>query len=271
MAALSKPDVAKTAPIERKRTVAVQPVRKKSVALAAPAMNAPGLPDVAPTAPARAQRVTNQPTRRSAPVPVLAVAQAAMPLPDTTSHRAPQRTGTAFAPAKTKARANLRVAAAASPVIATASPAPSARLERPIAVAANTDPSRKKRVDIGSAPAALAPRTPAPVAVTPAPSRVTARTEAVAERSRGSDPEMSLQGVSLGSLASCVSDREEDLLKQRVLAAVRNRGTCESSLGTYRFVETKNLNAFSMWIERSSGRGASDRCVELTHALACLE
>jgi hypothetical protein len=80
-----------------------------------------------------------------------------------------------------------------------------------------------------------------------------------------------LRGVALGSLASCRSDREEDLLKQRVLAAVRNREVCTSSAGTYRFVETKNLNAFSMWIDRAASRGASDRCVELTNALACLE
>jgi hypothetical protein len=82
---------------------------------------------------------------------------------------------------------------------------------------------------------------------------------------------VALQGVPLGSLASCRSDREEDLLKQRVLAAVRNREACTSSAGTYRFVETKNLNAFSMFIDRSASRGASDRCVELTNALACLE
>jgi hypothetical protein len=35
-------------------------------------------------------------------------------------------------------------------------------------------------------------------------------------------------------------------------------------------VETKNLNAFLMWIERNPSRRAADRCVELRLALECL-
>ena len=41
--------------------------------------------------------------------------------------------------------------------------------------------------------------------------------------------------------------------------------------GSYRFVETKNLNAFLMWVERSAGRAQADRCQELAFALECLE
>jgi hypothetical protein len=79
-----------------------------------------------------------------------------------------------------------------------------------------------------------------------------------------------LAGVPLGSLASCVSDREEDRLKRRVIAALRGPAQCASSAGRFRFVETKNLNAFLMWTERSARRREADRCGELELALACL-
>lgn len=78
------------------------------------------------------------------------------------------------------------------------------------------------------------------------------------------------QGVPLGSLAACVSDQEEDRLKQRLLAAVTTQEDCVSAAGRYRFVETRNLNAFLMWVERASGRAEGDRCLELRHAIACL-
>jgi hypothetical protein len=77
--------------------------------------------------------------------------------------------------------------------------------------------------------------------------------------------------VPLGSLAACRSDREEDALKQRVLAAAKKPGECASAAGRYRLVETKNLNAFLMWIERAPNRPEADRCTELAFALECLE
>jgi len=86
-----------------------------------------------------------------------------------------------------------------------------------------------------------------------------------------SEPNAKLRGVPLGSLAACRTDRLEDDLKQKVLAAVRNRGECVSAAGRYSFVETKNLNAFLMWVERSSGRAEGDRCAELSYALSCLQ
>jgi hypothetical protein len=85
-----------------------------------------------------------------------------------------------------------------------------------------------------------------------------------------SEPNAKLRGVPLGSLAACRTDRLEDDLKQKVLAAVRNREECASAAGRYRFVETKNLNAFLMWIERAPGRAEGDRCAELSYALSCL-
>ena len=80
-----------------------------------------------------------------------------------------------------------------------------------------------------------------------------------------------MAGVPLGDLAACLSDREEDRLKQAVVAAVTTQEECISSKGTYRFIETKNLNAFLMWIDRAPARSVSDRCVELGYALECLQ
>lgn len=86
-----------------------------------------------------------------------------------------------------------------------------------------------------------------------------------------SEPNAKLRGVPLGSLAACRTDRLEDDLKQKVLAAVRNRAECVSAAGRYSFVETKNLNAFLMWVERASDRAQGDRCAELSFALSCLQ
>jgi hypothetical protein len=77
--------------------------------------------------------------------------------------------------------------------------------------------------------------------------------------------------VPLGELAACVSDREADRLKQAVVAAVTTQEKCVSAAGSYRFVETKNLNAFLMWIERAPSRPIEDRCSELRYALECLQ
>jgi hypothetical protein len=76
--------------------------------------------------------------------------------------------------------------------------------------------------------------------------------------------------VPLASLAVCVSEREEDALKRKLVAAVKAQRECVSRAGTYRFVETKNLNAFLMTIERAPSRREADRCVELRYALECI-
>jgi hypothetical protein len=55
-----------------------------------------------------------------------------------------------------------------------------------------------------------------------------------------------------------------------VLATVTKPGECTSAAGRYRLVETKNLNAFLMWIERAPHRPEADRCTELRLALECL-
>ncbi len=85
------------------------------------------------------------------------------------------------------------------------------------------------------------------------------------------NPNERLAGVPLGSLAACMSDRDEDALKRKLLATVRAQQECTSRAGRYRFLETKNLNAFLMWIEPAPDRRVADRCVELSMALECLK
>jgi Meckel syndrome type 1 protein len=139
---------------------------------------------------------------------------------------------------------------APAPERASARPGPT----RPVAFAGAASPSA--RAAPSETPAAIRER------VTAAPLPATAAR---------AEPEQKLRGVPLSALAACRTDQREDSLKLAVLAAVGKKRECSSAAGIYRFVETKNLNAFLMWIERAPGRAAVDRCGELSHALNCLE
>jgi hypothetical protein len=77
--------------------------------------------------------------------------------------------------------------------------------------------------------------------------------------------------VPLGSLSACVSDAQELALKQRLLSAVGARHECSSRAGRWRFLQTRNLNSFLVWVERAPQRAAGDRCSELSHAIACVQ
>ncbi|MCP4905284.1 MAG: hypothetical protein GY910_09915 [bacterium] len=112
----------------------------------------------------------------------------------------------------------------------------------------------------------------APQRPTVAPPRIASRADrsSSAPSIAPSGDRPGVAGVPLGELAACVSDREEDRLKQAVAAAVKTQEKCVSRKGTYRFVETKNLNAFLMWIDRAPSRTVEDRCTELHYALECL-
>jgi hypothetical protein len=233
------------------------PVRPRPP-VALPALAAAPAP---PTPPTRRQRTRPTPAARpelpaprglSAPQqPSFEVARASAgrarpsrPLPTTPGRSAPALVG-APAPVPSAPRTST------APRAARATPAPQPA-ERP-----------RPRLALPSAsPAATGPR-PARVARAKAPTPAP-----VAGASRSAEPR--LAGVPLASLASCVSDQQEDALKRRVIAA-RPSAECVSPAGRYRFVETKNLNAFLMWVERSASREVADRCVELALALDCLE
>jgi hypothetical protein len=151
-----------------------------------------------------------------------------------------------------------RIASAASPP-----PNPSARTSRKVPGTPGRRTSRPSalvaRADVRSKPA-----------LAPAASRADRRARQAPPELEGADS-VRLAGVPLGELAACLSDRDEDRLKQAVVAAVTTQKECVSNRGVYRFVETKNLNAFLMWIERAPGRSGADRCTELGYALECLK
>lgn len=122
---------------------------------------------------------------------------------------------------------------------------------------------------LAAAPARV-PQRRAP-AVKPSVQRV-ARAERPQNSPRGTSAgRPGVDGVPLGSLAACLSDREEDRLKQAVVRAVTTQKECVSPAGTYRFIETKNLNSFLMSIDRAAGRSVGDRCDELRLAIECLK
>jgi hypothetical protein len=146
-------------------------------------------------------------------------------------------------------------------------PAPPRTSRTTRTAAAPSQPSRRPPGVVPSFAAAPAsPRTPVPARSNRSePIRQLARAD-----SRRAEPGDEISGVALGTLSACVSDREEDRLKLAVMASARNRPECTSRTGRYRFIETKNLNAFLMWIERAASSSPGDRCMELGLALECL-
>ena len=270
--------------------------------VAAPPRPAP--PQVArrPEPPRPPQVARRPPPPPAAParlrMPALAAtppASAPAPAPERLALKAPERLALK---APERPRPAVRIdSLAAAPAPAPAAPWRPTRLEPASAAAprpglALAMPAAPAPADAGPPRTALAPAAPPPrpappraappprlalpgAVAAPAPARATAPAApraphaAPASRSRGSaDP--SLRGVALASLAACVSGRREDELKLRLMAARGDAAECVSEAGRYRFVETRNLNAFLMWVERSPSRAEADRCVELSLALECL-
>jgi hypothetical protein len=266
-------------------------------------------PTPPPVAPARTERTPVTPVaRRTAPslpsVAPLAAVPAAAPPPDA------QRVASARPSLVTRAaRPDLQptmVAGPAAPAPTTSAPVrgsrdlpdPRARASAPRPDIAPTAIAAVPRLAEAPAPraarsGAAAPSRPgttrpevrvaalaAPTRSTPASAPASGAPSAAASRTARSAPSVTVQraapdqalaGVPLGSLAACVSDRDEDALKQRVVAAVTTQEKCVSAAGTYRFVETKNLNSFLMWVQPAKGRAQGDRCSELRLALDCLQ
>ena len=253
-------------PIAPTRSPVPAPVmRPDAPRLAAPAAASPVLSD--PRPPPRSFRVASVPSVPSSQRPRAVPGLAPVPRePTPLSTPSPTRSH------PSGPRPSARPAPSVAPVLA-ASPAPAHSGPRPAdpgpqrtARAAPTpSPRRAARptAEMARAPSATAPAAPTPAA------RV-ARLQH--EMPRGSESDRpGLAGVPLGELSACIRDREEDRLKQAVVAAVKTQDECVSRAGTYRFVETKNLNSFLMWIDRSSGRAVGDRCDELRLALECLQ
>jgi len=243
---------------------------------------------VFPAAPAPLVRAP----RSAAPQPRVQVARPSLPKPviSIDAVAAPAAPAEASPPTSEPPRLALRPVAAPAarprpaPSFDLGAPAAPSRLTEPAAPAASTrallavaPSTRATARGVARPPPSLALPALAvggPVrdpGAEPTPFRVAARDPAPtggAARSRSDEPK--LRGVALASLASCVSDRDEDALKQQLVALLGEPAECVSTAGRYRFVETRNLNAFLLWVERAPARPAADRCVELTHALDCV-
>ncbi len=91
------------------------------------------------------------------------------------------------------------------------------------------------------------------------------------ESSGGGGGGGAIAGVPLEALAPCESLAREDELKQTLLRAVRAGTQCEGRDGHYRFIETRNVNAFSMGVLERDARTLGNRCEELERAISCVE
>lgn len=265
---LAPPVVAKAEPL------APRPERARPAPAARPAPNlafsAAPLPVETDPAPAQRAEPRFQAARPSDTRPRIGLAAPAAPLDDDlpeptrdaprSATRAPARS------APTRSAPPLDFAAAALPATPNESPRRDSAARRPVPAAG---PPRRERGKPGSLALPASPgREPTPTTSAAAAPVRSARPSTPAPAPRKEEP--GLRGVALASLDACVSDRQEDALKQRVVAAVQGRGRCESAAGRFDFVETKNVNAFLMRIEHAPGRRLGDRCAELLHALDCL-
>jgi len=239
------------------------PPMRRAPRMDAPAAPAPDLPRQAPAK--RAFRVASAkptPSARALPgiAPVAPREIEPSPPPDSSSARTSSPRPSASARSSRGPAPKL-----ASARVPTVTRAPAATPKRAARLAPSTPARRAPR------PTAQVARAGNPVEPM-VPTPVSRSGREAPDLPRGSSGDLTgVAGVPLGDLAACLSDREEDRLKQAVVAAVTTQEECVSSKGTYRFVETKNLNAFLMWIERAPTRAVSDRCVELGYALECLQ
>jgi hypothetical protein len=185
----------------------------------------------APPVPTRPRRATERPV-----LPRMASVESLPSVPDVPRMRA-RRSDRAPQAERLPVRADVGFAAAPAPTLAPVS-APPARAAR-----------AEAQIDL------------------PAPSPVRDELEAPGANDHES---AAPEGVPLERLAACASRREEDALKQRVIASGDARGTCESDAGSYHFVESRNLNAFLLRIRTNPDREVANRCGELRFALECL-
>jgi hypothetical protein len=269
---LPAPPPPEVAPSSEPVRVAREPARRPPAVSFEPLAPVPA-PAREAVAPAAFRTAARAPTRPQRALPALAdFTPVGEPAPSDAPAPVPSRA----ARAREVARANTTrrppaFAASAPPALpagfdeAGTTSSPASRREVPR--------SRAETAGSGPRPQSLGFGAPAPSArLSEAPPIPAVRSGRAAPPRAGSAsaPSENLAAIPLGSLSACASDREEDERKMAVLAALRGRAECTSSAGRYRFVETRNLNAFLMWIERAPNRPAVDRCVELRLALECL-
>jgi len=262
-----RPPVPSRIPAPPKPRMAIEPVPSEAGRMQ---------PETSPPAPSRRTRLA---AARPSPSPSPRVSREIRPsapaAPDVVAPPAPRPPSRSFRVATPAAAPGERArprpglappavapAAAALPRTQPASGGPVARAERRPVPRVETRPAPRLAAVPARVPERSAPPPPS------LPNRVQRAAADPSAAETGDRP--GLAGVPLGDLAACVSDREEDRLKQAVVAAVTTQDECVSRSGRYRFVQTRNLNAFLMWIDRAPGRSVEDRCGELRNALQCL-
>ena len=248
-------------------------------ALPAPAKPAPRLDPVARSEPVLlAQAPSPRPTRASRSLAVSSSRRKVAPKPMAFSNQRPTpptpeasrepRRRAAPSPTRKAAPRPLLVAVAPEAIHERA-PAPAPVRQRPAAPRPTRKQPAARRVLL-AAPASLSSAAkPRPEPTAQRVARGAAPSTARASSTGGADEKLS--GVPLGSLASCVSDREETALKQALLSSVKTQKECISTAGHYRFLQTRNLNAFLMWVDPAPTRAVADRCIELAYALDCVK
>jgi hypothetical protein len=237
----------------------------------APLANAPKLVDESQPDSSRRFAAVRAPSASRRPKADLGPPIAARALDAPVPAPPPARTRRAAPRNETEKRQMAKVSFAASSAPAPAAPKQTrslSRRDRPVAAPSRNRHAAPPPMDLAAA-APAAPSTSLPAAPRRTERAHTERNDATRTRADHTGSR-SLAGVPLASLAACVSEREEEALKRKLVAAVTTQRECVSRAGTYRFVETKNLNAFLMTIERSANRSEGDRCVELRHALQCV-
>jgi hypothetical protein len=274
----AKPRIAVDALVQRVEPPPPSPKRGERVAAVAPIarpktprLDAPSAPSVAPppdAPPPRGFRVAAAPNVPRARAPRVMPGLAPSPQSPAAPAQASMKRIRPDGPTPKARAVRVAPALAAAPSVA---PPSSARPSAPVRLDNRPAPTnRARRSPRPEAQLARAPANLPPPRASAAPVRVSRASHQESPRG-ASAARPGLAGVPLADLAVCMSDREEDRLKQAVVAAVTTQEECVSRAGTYRFVETKNLNSFLMWIDRASGRSVGDRCDELRYALECLE
>jgi len=99
--------------------------------------------------------------------------------------------------------------------------------------------------------------------------------EAVREQLNTQMRQLGWHEVPLDALPDCSPPGRQDALKRRILVAAEAKPTCQNTAGSYRFLETRNLNAFLMWSRtnpdgQQTAGSPRDVCDVLSRALDCL-
>ncbi|GEM_PF-2805178 len=168
---------------------------------------------------------------------------------------------------------------ASDPALAASAPRPDVA-RRTIAPALTQPPRKSERQQFLEALHAESDSTRSGVTAPRALPPVATPTSAAAREVR--DATLALAGaegwhaVPLDDLPDCQPAGRQDALKRRILRAAAERPTCHHAEGAYRFLETRNLNAFLMWSRSQpasslAASGPRDACAVLERALRCLE